>query len=569
MNEEHKTAVFVAAAVLLAALAFLLVPGRRAPALFDDQGELFYPEFETLACAQLEVVSFDADSGAPRMFSVKYTDGQWLIPSHEDYPAEADQQLAKTVAVVNGLRKGVIRTDKEKDHAGYGVVDPLDETRLSPKGVGKRLALKDKTGKVLADYIIGEWVEGGSGQYYVRTPDSNRVYACKLSAPTLSTRFADWVETDVLKLGGADIRTVTVDKYSIDEESGRIVPGEVLVIERNEEDTEWLFQGELAEDEELKQDQVRTMVSTLKGLTLVGVRRKPAGIIGAVRRAAEGKPLSVQDQLQLNLFLPSVGYFLAPAGAGKLGIVSNEGETRVACADGVTYRLLFGEVVYGEPDEISAAPDKEDEEPAEDEGRDEQDKGAEHRYLWVTVDFDESRVRKPEEPVKPEPAEEPPPADEEEQPEAEAEAEEEAEPDEDAAPAEDEGDDEVEAAEDDAEPADGKDPLEEYEEAREKYEQDMKEYDEKLKKGRERADELAKRFDQWYYLVSADADKKLRLSREDLIEKKEEEDPEQPAEEGDDMPEADSETPDEGEDEGDNLPEGEIETPDEGDALDE
>ena len=47
------------------------------------------------------------------------------------------------------------------------------------------------------------------------------------------------------------------------------------------------------------------------------------------------------------------------------------------------------------------------------------------------------------------------------------------------------------------------------------------EYEEKIKKGQERVQELNDRFADWYYIIADDVYQKIRLSRDDLIKKKE------------------------------------------------
>jgi len=514
MTENQRTSIFVAAAALLALVAYFAVPARRAPGLFDDQGELFYAEFDPLECGSVEVTSFDPDENAPRVFKVEFKDGRWAIPSHEGYPADAKDQIAKISSIVNGLRKGAIRSDREKDLPSYDLLDPLDDRQLSAEGRGKRLALKDRTGKVLTDLIIGGRVKGRSGQSYVRKPDSSRVYSCELDASAISTRFADWVETDVLQLGGKSIKEIVLNRYRVDERTATIIPGDVLTLSLKDS-SDWTLEGLDEENEELDQSKVRSMRWALDDLTLVGVRRKPAMLLDALKRLEEGKPLAEHDQVLLGMLLGPRGYYV-PLNAEKgREIVSNEGELRVACEDGVVYKLLFGEVVYGKADDISAASEDKEEpgaeaeeadaaEDAEDEATEDDalDRGAEHRYLWVTVDFDESLLgEKPQPPEKPEGAEG-------------------ASPD---APADNADEPDAGQAAEDADEDEG-DPEKEYEEAVKAYEEDLKDYDEKVEDGRKRADELKRRFAEWYYVVSADAYAKLDLGREDLVKAKEKED---------------------------------------------
>ena len=53
------------------------------------------------------------------------------------------------------------------------------------------------------------------------------------SRPSLSTRFADWIETNLLKLEASQVRKIEFDNYKVNLEQG-YQPGEVLDIERKD-----------------------------------------------------------------------------------------------------------------------------------------------------------------------------------------------------------------------------------------------------------------------------------------------------------------------------------------------
>jgi hypothetical protein len=74
------------------------------------------------------------------------------------------------------------------------------------------------------------------------------------------------------------------------------------------------------------------------------------------------------------LSLQSRGYYFARDGR----LLSNEGELRARTADGITYTLRFGEVVYGQREAISAGTAESDREGSG---------PGENRYLFVTADF--------------------------------------------------------------------------------------------------------------------------------------------------------------------------------------
>ncbi|MFG0316500.1 MAG: hypothetical protein ACF8XB_04445, partial [Planctomycetota bacterium JB042] len=88
-----KTVLFVLVAGGLVLLARFSAPSIDAPALYDDTGEPFFPDFsDPQQAVALEVVEFSADTAEIRPFRVERKSGRWTIPSHHDYPADAKDQ---------------------------------------------------------------------------------------------------------------------------------------------------------------------------------------------------------------------------------------------------------------------------------------------------------------------------------------------------------------------------------------------------------------------------------------------------------------------------------------------
>ena len=102
-----------------------------------------------------------------------------VLPSHNNYPADASDRLASTAGALAEIRKDEIISDRAEDHAAYGVIDPLDENTASLAGRGKRVTLRDAEGEPLADFVIGKEVEGKAGYRYMRVPGQRRIYAVK------------------------------------------------------------------------------------------------------------------------------------------------------------------------------------------------------------------------------------------------------------------------------------------------------------------------------------------------------------------------------------------------------
>lgn len=491
-NELKKTIGFVAVAVLLMGAAFWRTPSRTgSEALFNDQGQPFFADFkDPLACTSLEVIDYDSSTATASPFKVMFKDGLWVIPSHHNYPADAKDRLAKTAAGVVDLRKDTIRSDRAEDHEEMGVLDPLDTKTTSLKGRGKRVTLRNKSDEVLADFIIGKEVPGRPDQRFVRVPGQKRTYGVNVKVD-LSTRFADWIETNLLKLQPERIRRLVFDNHKVLPEQGRVVPGEVLTADRKDSAATWTLKDVALEaDQEVNADKLSTLTSTLGDLKIVGVRPKPAGLTRDLKAGGgEGTSLSNASILSLQ----DKGFYLTRDGR----LLSNQGDALVSTDEGIVYTLRFGEVVIASGEALTAGTadadaKAESAKPGEKSADDQEKKaeGTESRYLFVTVEFDPSLVPEPKPPKADAPAEIP----------------------------------------DDPFQRDPDDPklVAEAKKAKEEADRLKAEHDRKLEEGRKRAQELTDRFAAWYYVIPGDGFRNVMLNREALVRKKQDKPATQP-----------------------------------------
>lgn len=363
--EILKTATFVAVAVALAVTAAIVEPERRAPEIFSDQGEPFYPQFtDPQAARTIEVIDYDESTATARPLKVEFQRGRWVIVTHHNYPVDAGERLVKTAAALVDLKKDMVRSDSPQDHASYGVIDPLDQNVAGLSGRGKRVTLRGAHKEVLADFILGKPVEGKTGYRYLRVPGQKRTYAVATVADP-SARFADWVNAAVLRVPAASIRRVTITSYSIDEQMGRLANLETVTLTRDGRD--WKTAGV----EKLNTVAVNAMAAALENLRIVDVRPKPATLARDLRSG------TLQISLDAAMSLRQRGFFIAPTGR----LLANDGEMIVETANGLSYVLRFGEVASG-AGSLPAAGAK----PADTQGAD--------RYLFVTVSYDTARAQK-------------------------------------------------------------------------------------------------------------------------------------------------------------------------------
>jgi hypothetical protein len=370
-----------------------------------------------------------------------------------------------------------------------GVIDPLDAKVTTLKGRGKRVTLRDASDKVLADFIIGNEIKGserkeaGGGQRYVRVPGQKRIYGVNVKAD-LSTRFADWIETNLLKVDATKIRRIVFDNYKLQEAEDRsglvLQRGEKLTIERKDSSSPWSMDG-IPADQELSEDKLRSLTDALGDLKIVGIRPKPPGL-------KDPNQPGLKLTLPIVASLQSKGFFLT-----KQGLFSDRGDVIVKTDEGVVYTLRYGGTFFGTGEELTAGQADDVEKKGEDakKGAPKKAEGTpENRFLMVTVSFDPTVIPKPkslepklETAITPNTLVDIP---------SNAFA---------------------------PNPTDPK-YLAEQKEAEEKAKQDKADYEKKIAEGEKKVKELVDRFGPWYYVTTVDSFRAINLDRIALVQPK-------------------------------------------------
>ena len=556
-KENRKTIIYI----VIAAVALIIAwePWRQISTAGDVPKEigtkLFGEDFKNpLAAKSIEIVRFDEDNATIRPFKVAQVNGLWSIPSHSNYPADAQDHMAQAATALLDLEiQGAPASSNPGDQELYGVITP-DPTKLKPgmTGVGTRVTIKDDKDNVLADIVIGKDVKDQPALRYVRRADRDQIYRVAIKTDKLSTKFEDWIEKDLLKLAAFDVRQVELNDYSTQEgvrADGR--PGlginqrSKMKLAYDDAKSNWSLvemsqfdqkgqpvPAELAEDEELNNEKLNNLKTALDDLLIVDVERKPQGLSQDLR--ASDDFVKNAEALQS---LAERGFYPASRGGDQLEIFSSEGEATCTTKDGVRYVLRFGNLAGG-------SESKDDEKPDEKGAK----KPALNRFLFVMAQFDENQIPKPQlEPIEgEEPASEAKPA--------------EGEPATDEAKASDEKAEEQKPAADKAEvpqkktgaqetktdePAGAAEVKDEKPATEEKAAEKPKdeaaatadeekmivtkkenkrkqdEYNDAVKKGQDKVKELNDRFADWYFIISDDVYKKIHLGRADIVKKKE------------------------------------------------
>lgn len=486
MSEWTKTSLFVAAAGVMIGLAAASATLSRpaSPQEFELVGEEFYPEFDDpLAARTLEVVTYDDETTAIKPFDVTWGKNGWSISPY-GYPADAEDQLEKTAASVVGIERTGLASRREGDHERYGVIDPSSDDATKLKGRGSRITLKDEKGEVLADYILGKPVEGREGYYYVRRPKEKETYIAAVDL-NLSTRFADWIESDLLKVSATDLKKIDIFDYSLDEDRGTIVGRDRSVLIRSDDFGPWTLEGLDETSEQINTANVNNLTRVLDELKIIGVRPKPKGL----KPDLSLDTAVINNQLAADLLresLADMGFFLAQTQEGALQLVAKEGQLTAVTKDGVAYDLFFGNQFTGSLFELEFG-DAGDADKPKRLTKDEAKSSQTGRYVFIAARLDAAALGEaPTAPADPQP------------------------------PADDASEEERKAAEVAAK------------KARTEYETAKATYDQKLADATKRVEDLNQRFSEWYYVISTENFEDLRLSRESLVEPKSTE-PQEPA----------------------------------------
>ncbi len=378
---NRGTTILVALALGSAALAWSMRPKDLEAATFEDTGDPMFAGFTdpTLATS-LEVTTWDEKTAKVQRFAVEQKQGRWVIPSHNDYPADGTERMGKAAASFIDTKRDLYYGDNAAEHAQYGVLDP---TGSEGKGdeKGKRITIKDASGALLVDVIVGKGIPDKQGYFYVRFPDQKRVYGSKLDVD-ISTSFTDWIEKDLLHVKKDEIVMMLYDPYKVDEQQGKVLDSKPIRADFKDVDgkEDWvLAEGvEVPEDKVLDVAKVRQIVTAIANIKIVGVRPRP-------------------KQLTLEA-LQSKGFFVSMSAQGQR-LFGNEGEARVVTKDGVVFSLYFGEITHesglaltaGEGEEdASAAPEASDESGGEGELGEDGEKKQANRYMFVDIAYDPS-----------------------------------------------------------------------------------------------------------------------------------------------------------------------------------
>lgn len=497
MNENLKTLTFVVAASAVALIAWASNPSLRPTVVEDVRDKLLCPNFkDPQSVASLKIVKYDESLGTIQPFEVaqiKYKGKgsvRWSIPSHDDYPADANDQVASAAVALMGLKILSKVSNNQGDQQEFGVVEPDAKTlKLGATGVGEEIVMADKDGKELLALVFGKEVPDRPGLRYVREVGRSEIYVVQAKTDKFSTKFEDWIEPNLLKIKTIDLQQLGIRDYAIRTTARGLAiihRGRMQIAYNDAGEPHWTMTNDqkfaggkwepvkIAANEELDAAKLDELKTALDDLKIVDVSRKPAGLSADLKVAADFT--SNEDALAS---LQEKGFFPALLEEnGPAELFSNEGEIRLDMKDGIEYVLRFGQIAGNGPTAKDAKKK------ANGKDKDKKSTGV-NRYLFVMADFNPNAIPKPKFETYTEPKKD-------------------------------------EAKKGDAKKPEVDKKAEDAERAR--IEKDNKrkqdEYEQQIADGKKHVAELNARFADWYYVISDEVYRKIHLGREEIVVKK-------------------------------------------------
>lgn len=180
MNENKKTLIFLAAAIIAVGIAITTSPTKRDPSAKPNlMGQALFESFNPRAVTGIEIVEVDEEDVQSRSIEVTQSDKGWFIrrPGKTDYPANADNQLEDVASMLFDLRIIDQAAEGAGEHAKLRVLDPA-KADPTQSGIGRLIHLKNNSGSNLASLIIGEEVDGLPNTFFCTKTRTKRSFPC-------------------------------------------------------------------------------------------------------------------------------------------------------------------------------------------------------------------------------------------------------------------------------------------------------------------------------------------------------------------------------------------------------
>ena len=194
-------AILLLAAGLLVALA-LIRTGKDDGTAGPKMGEKLFDDLPVNQVAEVTIT--DAEN---RTTLIK-GEAVWQVEERSGYPADFDQ-LRDTVVKLSRLKIGRSFAGGPESLARLSLLPPSD---ANTSAGGTRITLKDASGTVLADLVLGQIRStegGGSGGQYLKKADEGTVFLVDASFRFLKTSPAEWLQKELLNIKADTVESVS------------------------------------------------------------------------------------------------------------------------------------------------------------------------------------------------------------------------------------------------------------------------------------------------------------------------------------------------------------------------
>lgn len=342
----------IGAAALLVLVAVVTRPRANSAAPEGEKDQLLFPDWKDPAAAKsLEISSVDDTTGKLHDFKVAETNGKWVIPSHSNYPANAEQNVVNVASSLINLKILGVVSDSQGEQETYGVVEPNIKLAPGAAGVGKLVVVQDGGGQDLARLIVGKEDKGGSADSpsnlrFVRKAGQDRIYRVALATDMFSTKFQEWIDPDLLNLKKQwDINRLKLRDYTM---AGSLVRKWDLDLAFDVDKSVWTVKqltdykdnhpvpGKLGPNEELDSAKLNELKMDASGLKIGDVERKPDALIAKLKA---GKDYLSDPTCQQAL--EEAGFMPFPEKKPD-DLLAYGGDMTIGMKDGVEYAVHFG-----------------------------------------------------------------------------------------------------------------------------------------------------------------------------------------------------------------------------------
>ncbi len=221
-GQTTRTLFWAALAAVLSSVAAYYYPWPQNEQQRSQVNQPLFEEFEDKRVSFIEIEQYNSDLQSLERLNLQRRGERYLFPGYDNFNADNVQQIS---GAIGSLRKTVLDviSDKVEDHTRFGVVDPQEFQSTSNRSyLGKKITLQDSNRGVIASLIVGLPPDDAAkqDQRYVRIEGQPSVYLVEFEDRLLTTKFADWVDKNLLRLdpqiNAPD--NIVIENYRIDPE---------------------------------------------------------------------------------------------------------------------------------------------------------------------------------------------------------------------------------------------------------------------------------------------------------------------------------------------------------------